>query len=198
MMISVGANFSMPAVAWIPIMMIMFTSPPSVTLVNSWMMVPTITTTTTISKATATTTISSSSRLRMATDDNSEEFASFAATLDDDYNSSKTTNTKASRKVSTTSSKSSSATSKWQKDLDTLIFDRTTTIAQRQILISDLFSANNEIRQSFTTAIRDRTVRCWWRAGVADVVSRVFGLAVDVWSFIIILSGSTCTHTHTY
>ena len=184
MMISVGANISMRAVAWIPIMMMMFTSPPSVTLVNSWMMVPTITT---ISKATTATTLSSSRRLRMATDDNSEEFASFAATLDDDYNSSKTTNTKASRKVSTTSSKSSSATSKWQKDLDTLIFDRTTTIAQRQILISDLFSANDEIRQSFTTAIRDRTVRfagCVLALFVCCCIS-CLDLHWMFWSFII-------------
>ena len=168
---------------------------PVVTLVSSWMssssamvmIQPTY-----ISKNTKrTTTYSmswsrlSSSRRRSIDNNDMDEFASFAATLDDDDDVvvdvtdrvTSTTNTPKKKKMrvaattsSSSSSSSSSSNNKWQKNLDTLIFDRTTTIAQRQILISDLFNANHEIRESLTTALRDRTVRScsiqyrymWW------------------------------------
>ena len=166
---------------------------PAVTLVSSWMSSSAMVIQPThISKNTKRTTTSStswsrvsSSRRRSIDNNDMDEFASFAATLDDDNNVvvdvtdrvTSTTNTPKKKKMrvaattsSSSSSSSSSSNNKWQKNLDTLIFDRTTTIAQRQILISDLFNANSEIRESLTTALRDRTVRScsiqyrymWW------------------------------------
>ena len=167
---------------------------PVVTLVSSWMSSSSsamVIQPTYISKNTKRTTTSSmswsrvsSSRRRSIDNNDMDEFASFAATLDDDDDVvvdvtdrvTSTTNTPKKKKMrvaattSSSSSSSSSSNNKWQKNLDTLIFDRTTTIAQRQILISDLFNANSEIRESLTTALRDRTVRScsiqyrymWW------------------------------------
>ena len=166
---------------------------PVVTLVSSWMSLSSsamVIQPTYISKNTKRTTTSSmswsrvsSSRRRSIDNNDMDEFASFAATLDDDdvvdvtdrvISTTNTPKKKKMRVAATTSSSSSSSSSssnnKWQKNLDTLIFDRTTTIAQRQILISDLFNANHEIRESLTTALRDRTVRScsiqyrymWW------------------------------------
>ena len=165
---------------------------PVVTLVSSWMSSSSsamVIQPTHISKNMKRTTTSSmswsrvsSSRRRSIDNNDMDEFASFAATLDDDVvdvtdRVTSTTNTPKKKKMrvaattsSSSSSSSSSSNNKWQKNLDTLIFDRTTTIAQRQILISDLFNANSEIRESLTTALRDRTVRScsiqyrymWW------------------------------------
>lgn len=137
--------------------MLLFISP--ATFVSSWMIT---TATTRHHRSLPLWSLSLKSSRRI--EDNDDEFASFAATLDDDYTNTVTTTTKtspkkasSSRSVSSSSS-TSSTPSKWQNDLDKLMFDRTTTIAQRQILISDLFNANNEIRQSLTTALRDRTI----------------------------------------
>ena len=139
-----------------------------VTFVSAWMTMIGVPTKTTVNPVTVTTSTSHSllqhHRRRFGTsilfssrrvdEADNDEFTSFAATLVEDdraATSSTTTNTPRA---------SNNKTSQWQTNLDKLIFDRTTTIAQRQILISDLINANNEIRQSFTTALRDRTVRC--------------------------------------
>ena len=47
--------------------------------------------------------------------------------------------------------------SSWQVDLERLL-DPTISVAQRQILLSRLLSANSEIRESVQTALRDRKV----------------------------------------
>jgi hypothetical protein len=83
----------------------------------------------------------SSSWLRSTTDRMEEEVGStFAGTLDSP-SSEKTPNTKS-----------------WQEDLEQLL-DPKLSIAQRQVLISDLINANAEIRESVNTAIRERKVR---------------------------------------
>lgn len=46
----------------------------------------------------------------------------------------------------------------WQQRLESLL-DPTTSLAQRQILMSELLSANQEIRDSVTEALRDRKVK---------------------------------------
>ena len=45
----------------------------------------------------------------------------------------------------------------WQERLESLL-DPTTSLAQRQILVSELLSANQDIRDSVTAALRDRKV----------------------------------------
>ena len=46
----------------------------------------------------------------------------------------------------------------WQAKLESML-DPRTSLAQRQILASELLSANNEIRESVMVALRDRKVR---------------------------------------
>jgi hypothetical protein len=83
------------------------------------------------------------SSLRSTTEDRIEdEFASFAATLE----------SPSSDRAGTKSTKS------WQTDLEQLLVDPKLSMAQRQVLISDLMNANEEIRESVTTAIRERKV----------------------------------------
>ena len=76
-----------------------------------------------------------------STDRIEDEFASFAATLEEEP---KTTNANVKS---------------WQTDLEQLLLDPKISLAQRQVLISDLMNANAEIRESVNTAIRERKVR---------------------------------------
>jgi hypothetical protein len=81
-----------------------------------------------------------------------DEFASFAASLEEPERSTSTTSTGASSKA--TGEKNQS----WQEDLEELL-DPLTPLARRQILLSDLMSANADIQASVQTALRDRRVR---------------------------------------
>ena len=46
----------------------------------------------------------------------------------------------------------------WQQRLETLL-DPTTSFAKRQVLLSELISSNDDIRNSVAAALRDRKVR---------------------------------------
>lgn len=89
-------------------------------------------------------------------------FFSSQATDADDFTSFETTLDVDSRQVVTRkfSTKQPVATQKstWQSDLERLL-DPMTSVAQRQILLSNLLNANEEIRTSVQEAFRDRKVR---------------------------------------
>jgi hypothetical protein len=113
---------------------------------------------------------STTSVLRMATTRNTQEsagdeFATFAASLEDDAKREETKATGSSMSSSRSSSSSNgqqkertSRSSSWQADLERLL-DPTTPAAQRQIVLSDLMNANEDIRDSVVSALRDRRVR---------------------------------------
>jgi hypothetical protein len=111
--------------------------------VNGFTVVPSRAFARSVSKDSSVVSAQSSFSLRSTTDDRIEdEFASFAATLD----------SPPSNRDGIKSTKS------WQTDLEKLLVDPKLSLAQRQVLISDLMNANAEIRESVTTAIRERKV----------------------------------------
>jgi hypothetical protein len=91
-------------------------------------------------------------------------FSSFADSLEQDSSASTTakasaaTNKKFSGKSNTlTPGPVVAATSTWKNDLDEIL-NPTTAQARRQILVSQLLTANAEIRASVEAALRDRKV----------------------------------------
>jgi hypothetical protein len=78
-------------------------------------------------------------------------FSSFAASLEQDSDqASNNNNNNNIQPVST-----------WKNDLDEIL-NPTTAQARRQILVSQLLTANAEIRASVEAALRDRKVRFSW------------------------------------
>jgi hypothetical protein len=88
------------------------------------------------------------------------EFASFAASLEEDE-SPRVKQAKSSKKaesVNSSSRKSINITKKtWQAVLDELL-DLTTPASQRQVLLSDLMNANEDIRADVEKALKSRNV----------------------------------------
>lgn len=102
--------------------------------------------------------VPSASRLHSSTSASSDaDFSAFADSLeaDDDQVASMASAT-------TTTSPSDSSTSNsekpWQAKLEEL-FDPMTSVAQRQILLSELLNANEKIRESVLDALSNRKVR---------------------------------------
>lgn len=81
----------------------------------------------------------------------SDDFASFAASLEGERDKGKKQSFP-SRTVSVTEKNRS-----WQEDLDELL-DPKTSLARKQILLSDLLNANTDIRAAIEAALRDRRV----------------------------------------
>ena len=97
--------------------------------------------------------------LSSATDD----FANFAASLEEDEAAaapSKTTDatTPSPRSAEKDQRSTTTKNKTWQEDLEELL-DPLTTLARRQILLSDLMAENADIQASVQAAIRDRKVR---------------------------------------
>jgi hypothetical protein len=93
-------------------------------------------------------------------------FSSFADSLEEDSSSASKASASAKAKVSTkytgkSTSKSNApvtTASTWKSDLDEIL-NPTTAQARRQILVSQLLTANAEIRVAVEDALRDRKVR---------------------------------------
>lgn len=90
-------------------------------------------------------TSSSPLRATESSSSSSNDFAAFADSLEEEL-------------VEETPTTTTESTSSWQAKLETLL-DPRTGLAQRQILLSELLTANEEIRQSVLTALRDRKVK---------------------------------------
>jgi hypothetical protein len=87
-----------------------------------------------------------------------DDLTAFASTLDEEDEAPSSTTVKGKT---------------WKDDLDMFI-DPTTPVAERQRLLQDILSANEEIRSSVEAALRDRKVR-WtmFRSFQKDSASRV-------------------------
>ena len=92
---------------------------------------------------------SSSLQSRASADD----FAAFEASLEEDDQAPTI-----SKSTTKTSSSASAKVKSWTQDLDELL-DITTPLSKRQTLLTNLLSANQDIRSSVESAIKGRTVR---------------------------------------
>jgi hypothetical protein len=89
-----------------------------------------------------------------------DDFASFAASFNDDDDDALL---KMKQKKKTTSTNEGSSSTKssiktprsWKEDLEDLL-DPTTPMSKRQNLLTDLLSANQDIRQAVQTALREQ------------------------------------------
>jgi hypothetical protein len=80
-------------------------------------------------------------------------FSSFAASLEQDSDQASKSNNNNNNNIQPVST--------WKNDLDEIL-NPTTAQARRQILVSQLLTANAEIRASVEAALRDRKVRFSW------------------------------------
>jgi hypothetical protein len=88
------------------------------------------------------------------------DFSAFADSLEADDKDQVTSKATVTNKKSTRSGTTTSADKPWQAKLEEL-FDPMTTVAQRQILLSELLNANEKIRESVLDALTNRKVRAW-------------------------------------
>lgn len=108
------------------------------------------------------------STLILRSESSSDAFASFADSLEEeDFSapigestvsaSATTTSTKTRTTTTTTTATKEAETETWQSKLETLL-DPSTPLAQRQILLSELLTANQEIRDSVLLALSQRKI----------------------------------------